>query len=224
MENFTRYKHWFQYNDGSLVPDSTLVIVQFRNVYEWAEGMRAKPHHSTDHLDLDWKTFLTRPWTTKRFGIDLEMKNKTGRVCHQNFRYDEVVSCVEKPLPRKVWEDLHGRVRWENNRPFYELRHDGSGRPYSSILDMRADKIRNMLEIRNFDNVRDMWTYQYEELVEQGTDALVRRVEKETGLKANCMAYPPQNRTHRRLDEDFVQYVREHVNWEAEKLIGYKKQ
>lgn len=60
-----RWKHWFQHDlphtDGS-PQETTLVVAQFRNVYEWIEAMRKVPHHAPLHLRNKWKTFVTKPW------------------------------------------------------------------------------------------------------------------------------------------------------------------
>jgi hypothetical protein len=60
-----RWKHWFQHDlphtDGS-PQEATLVIAQFRNVYEWIEAMRKVPHHAPLHLRKRWKAFVTKPW------------------------------------------------------------------------------------------------------------------------------------------------------------------
>ncbi len=64
-----RWKHWFQHDlphtDGS-PQETTLVIAQFRNVYDWIEAMRKVPHHAPLHLRKSWKSFVTKPWVRIR--------------------------------------------------------------------------------------------------------------------------------------------------------------
>jgi hypothetical protein len=104
--------------------------------------------------------------------------------------------------------------------------NDPKGRPYSNILEMRADKIRNFMETSTYSNVKGFWHYRYEYLLKTGTEELVRKIEKATGVKRNaekCKIYEPQNRRKRKIDADFVNYMIDHVDWEAEALVGYEK-
>ena len=103
---------------------------------------------------------------------------------------------------------------------------DPKGTPYSNILEMRADKIRNFLETATYKNVEGFWYYRYESLLKEGTESLVQKVERATGVKRNmerCKVYEPQNRRKRRMDAAFFDYMVEHVDWKTESLIGYEK-
>ena len=70
-----------------------------------------------------------------------EGKDKTtdhGTLCREGFPFNEVVPCRydRTSIPEN-------RVR--GYEPIYELRRDGSGRPFSNILELRSQKIVNML-------------------------------------------------------------------------------
>lgn len=58
----------------------TVVISQFRNVLQWVESMRERPHYSPQHYNiekkknLDWETFVTQPWTMNRDKKDLNLR------------------------------------------------------------------------------------------------------------------------------------------------------
>lgn len=220
-KRLTRYKHWFQYDAKENIPNSTLVIAQFRNPYEWIEAMRKIPHHATEHIDLEWKEFVTKPWTMERVGLDLEMKNTTGRVCQENFHYHEVISCNAEPFPEGYFKEKQKYL--SRHQPCYEMRNDGSGQPYSSILEMRSDKIRNFMEVKRFEGVHALWTVQYEYFLKRGTEALIRKIEKETGVEAKCSMYPPQNRPVRKIEKSLIRYLDAHLDWDTEKLVGYSK-
>jgi len=218
-----RYKHWFQSTHNiSKIGDNTLVITLFRNVYEWIEAMRKTPHHASNHLHLDWKTFVARPWTMERVGGDLLLANRTGRICQEGFHYHEVISCLKRPLPAEYWEAKNHS--YSERQPFYELRLDGTGEPYASILDLRSAKIRNFLSTAEYDKVSALWILRYEDLIKKGTSTLIKKLEAATGHAARCQPFEAQGDRHRRqLDMDMINWLMKHVDWEAESLIGYYK-
>jgi len=227
-----RWKHWFQ---EEVTPDDkeredTLVINMFRNVYEWTEAMRKVPHHSPMHLRKNWKDFVTTPWTMPRPKRDLIHAESTEPICYQKFHYSQLVSCVkgskDDPEYTGNWKrDFSG---WE---PIYEMRHrpsaDGTqkrGDAYKSIVDMRADKIRNFVEdVEKFTWVTQVLNVQYEQLLMQGTESLISRIEELTGVKRMCEPTGSQTRKKRKLDPDMVEWLNENVDWETEALVGYEK-
>lgn len=219
-----RYKHWFQdpnYNQSKVL-DDTLVITIWRNVYEWIEAMRKTPHHASNHLFLDWKPFVTRKWTTERVGGDLLLANTSGRICQEAFHYNEIVSCLKHPLPHEYWEGRNHS--YSERQPFYELRQDGSGEPFDSIVDLRAAKIRNFLLTAEYDRVSALWILRYEDLIKEGTARLIEKLEMVTGQTATCEPFEAQGDKHRRqLDLKMIQWLMKRVDWDAEALIGYHK-
>jgi hypothetical protein len=63
----------------------------------------------------------------------------------------------------------------------------------------------------------------YEEMVLSGTESLVRNIETQLNTKARCAPLPPQAQlSRRRLPRKFVEWMRDLVDWDAEKLIGYE--
>lgn len=231
--SLSRYKHWFQY-DTSKIRKNTLVIAMFRDPMTWTWAMKEVPHHASDHLDLPWEEFVTKTWTMERLAKDeawreyqLQKHNDTtGRICQEHFRYHEIVSCLTRPYPDGYWGP-HRTHRFSQHQPFYEMKvNDPDGRPYSNILQMRADKIRNFVESGSYTNVKGFWHYQYENLLKTGTADLIKKVERVTGMKRNpdtCTIYEPQDRRKREMDPAFFDYMINHVDWEAEALIGYEK-
>ena len=223
-----RWKHWFQEDDHKS-HNPTLVIAQFRNIFEWTEAMRNVPHHSPYHLKLSWQEFVRRPWTMPRPKRDLVHKDSDGQVCYEKFRYNELVSCVEgsyEDEDYKEWMEKTGyesKSNFSGHKPIYELKQDGSGEPFSSILEMRAAKIRNFLSIKDWDWVQDSIPVQYEKLLAEGTDFLITQIEEKLQIKRSCEAVPPQQRKKRELPPDYVEWMRYNVDWESENLIGYTK-
>lgn len=209
---------------------TTLVIVQFRDPYYWVDAMRRKPHHATEHIHLDWKTFVTKPWTMERVGFDLELEgvNATNAnskdlrpnvTCKDKFKYHQVNSCLRRPFPDGYFE----KRMWSQHQPYYEMHYD-TGEPYSSLLELRRDKILNLLDTAHYSYVKDHMVVQYENLVSDGTESVIRRIEEATGATAHCEPYPPQKkRAPKELNQKFVKWISDHIDWDTEALIGYKK-
>ena len=244
-----RHKHWFQHD---VLPDlrrhRTLVIAQFRDPIYWVDAMRRKPHHAPMHYQRDWQEFVQIPWSLpsrppldQQFLQQIESNNRaTGTnttsytpPCHEYFEPHQLISCVKYPFPSKeqykayfMGENVALKVlpSFSGDLPRYELNNDGSGKPYNNILEMRADKIRNFLSIKDWDWIEDVRVIQYERLLSEGTATLISYIEGITGLTANCTAVPPQkNRPPKPLDPAYVQWMNHHVDWNAEKLIGYER-
>jgi len=234
----TRYKHWFQHQTDrkDRQYEGSLVLAQFRNIFEWTRAMQATPHHAPAHLDVkDWKEYVTKTWTMERVGKDLNMTDdeksgKAGPICQEGFFYKDVITCHVRPYPDGYWDGTYDgkkrKHRYSEHQPFYEMKNDGSGEPYDNVLQMRAAKINNFLDTVSFPWVEDTWVLRYEDLLKEGTQHLIESIEKVTGVKANCTASPPQNRKKREIDPDLRKYLlnEKNVDWKAEKLIGYEKE
>jgi len=55
--------------------------------------MRRVPRDFPNHMNMDWKDFVTTPWTMKRGVGDVLFSNTTDRICQYHFKFDEVVPC-----------------------------------------------------------------------------------------------------------------------------------
>lgn len=216
----TRYKHWFQEPVYDRYPHDTLVVMQFRNPYDWLKAMQRVPHHSPAHLqyrDHDkWKQFLTTPWTMERIGLD-RWDNLT-EPCQEHFQWKDLISCPVHPIPPEQIKE-HS---YSNHQPFYEMRNDGSGKPYDNIMEMRTDKIRNFMTVKDYDGIADVWITQYEYLLTKGTKKLIDQVSAETGIKPDCEPYEGQNRRSRVVEKEMAEFIRDNLNWTVEAWIGYK--
>ena len=237
IEGLTRYKHWFQHYDPTLYPQGTLVISQFRNPYGWLKAMEEMPHNAPAHLRTatdkyslsemlemattvnDWKVFLTKPWTMERVGSDLLITDTENTICQEYFRYKDLISCATEPLPASYY---NWTIINSENLPFYEMRNDGSGLPYDNIIKLRTDKILNFLNVSTFPNVSDFWVLQYEDLLSTGTRELLDRIAESTGISDSCLPKEAQHRKPKMIVPEYAKYVREHVDWTVEELIGYK--
>jgi hypothetical protein len=209
----SRWKHWFQYNRG-YQEKRAFVVVQFRNALQWVEAMRQHPHHAPVHWDVPWQTFVTLPWTMNYTEHDIP--KTTDYICQEKFAPHQVVPCLN--------QSLIAVTRHTSMRPTYELRVDGSGTPYASVVELRRDKILNYLSMSTFDGVLGFAAIQYEDMLLSGTASLVRQIEDATGTQAQCKPYPGKADKHDRLEKrKYVEWMRENVDWDVEALIGYKK-
>ncbi len=158
----------------------------------------------------------------ERVGSDLTLNETIKSLpygCQESFSYHSIISCDVRPYPK----DFFNKTHYSEHQPFYEMKNDGSGEPYSNILDMRAAKIHNFLSTQFYDAVTELWILQYEEVVRKGTEEIILKIEEITGTKASCTANPPQNRKHRNIDRGLMEYLVNNVDWEAEELVGYSR-
>ena len=215
---YADWKHWFQDEEElqeKIAENSALVVVMFRDPYSWVEAMRVEPHHAHSHVN--WSEIIEE---NKHLG----WRERGGRP----LEWHEFVT--------KPW------IGENNNRKIdglginsYELQFDGSDRAYSSVIDLRRDKIINFLSVANFMGTRALLPMRFEDLNTNGTSHLLESIEREGGLKANCSAivgkagrqhrhleYKPIT-IHEKLPQEFIDWMNKYVDWEVENRIGYQK-
>lgn len=94
-------------------------------------------------------------------------------------------------------------------------------------MEMRTAKIQNFLETAKFQGVADLWVVQYEFLLANGTQSLLDRIHQFTGVQPNCKPKDPQNRPRkpgRVIEPEFAKFVRQHIDWTVEAMVGYEPQ
>lgn len=227
LDRYTRFKHWFQYEEDIsdakhyYPANSTIVVAMFRDPYNWVNAMQRMPYHALDHHNLSWKKFVTTPWTIERGVRDMEIINNgtNSTTCVHRFSFNEVVPCTVQD--RNNWHN--GTHNYTNKGLMYELNHDGSGNPYNSIVDLRRDKIKNFLSVRNYDAVKAFFPVQYEYVVSNGSADLIDAIENATGFEAKCKRSPPRQLIPKQLDSNFIKWMNENVDWEVERMVGYYK-
>ncbi|KAL7555236.1 hypothetical protein ACHAWF_019037 [Thalassiosira exigua] len=205
--SFTRFKHWFQLNETQ--NRSAVVIAMFRDPYDWVMAMRERPHHAHDHIGLEWKAFVTKPWIGQR---PKRATNEKESRCMSGYSPEELVPCRR--------EDSYVRNGHGNN--MYELDHFKSGRAYGSIIELRTAKILNFLQVSEYHGVRAFLPERYEQLSLRGTASLLKQVEGITGLKARCEPYKGSGLVrHKDLDPKYVEWMNRYHAWDVEAMIGY---
>ncbi|KAL7467565.1 hypothetical protein ACHAXS_007811 [Conticribra weissflogii] len=215
---YKRFKHWFQEEDLENVPKNSAVVVYMsRDPYDWVEAMRERPHHAHDHMNLDWRSFVTKPWIGHRGPHDaLSMKNNslTDAVCLDRFSFFEIMPCSPEDS-----KQINGYGGYK-----YELNHDGSEKPYSSIVDMRKEKIMNHLSVANFEGTKAFLPNRYEDLYMEGTSVLLEKLKELTGLEPRCKAIEGKGVIkHKEVPRDYVKWMNRFVDWGVEGHIGYER-
>ena len=120
--------------------------------------------------------------------------------------------------------DDHGTFSsWD---PQYELNttNGGTGQPYTSILDLRADKIQNLLSIQHWDWISDFVSIQYEDLLMYGTYQLIKRIEVSSNVESICAPSPPapQRLNKTKLRSNYIEFMNSYYkHWDTEELIEY---
>jgi hypothetical protein len=142
--------------------------------------------------------------------VNLDM----GTTCVSNYTWNEVIPCAYADFNL-----IDGYARY-----MYELMHDGSGRAYPSIVDLRREKILNFFTMENMRGVKSFFPTRYEDLYKRGTADLLEMLERETGKKIKCEPMEGKGVVkHKTVPKDFVYWMNEYVDWEVEGLVGYSR-
>lgn len=220
--NFTRFKHWFQLDDATIRNESAVVIAMFRDPYDWIEAMRERPHHAHEHIGMEWKDFVSKPWVGPRGPGDHAKMEKAKAEdfhidkmgCLAGYTFDEVIPCSP--------EDSILKEGYSNY--MYELKNDESHRAYGSVGELRAAKIRNFMQISKSHGVKAFFPQRYEALNLRGTADFLKELEEVTGLKANCKPFVGKGVIkHKNVDPEYTKWLNKYHDWDAEGLIGYVK-
>ena len=134
--------------------------------------MRRSPEYAPNHKDLEWIEFVTTPWSPEEF-----VPPKTIKHCQFNFTSLDVAPCEPS----------------QNENILYELRNDHSGYPYNSIVELRADKIKDLMSLQN-DHV--FIPMRYECLMEGnvGFEYLTHQLSREMNIPSQCSTSGASNR------------------------------
>lgn len=240
QRDFIRPKHWFQ-----AIPEVStsfrdhFVVSIFREPVEWVAAMIEKPYHMPNHMNgfdenykpipLDWGDFVSRSWTMPNrteFDWSCIYANTTGEQrCRWGFKFQEVMPCrsADNTLPESV-----SRA----HEPIYELRRDIKdsidGVPFDNILQLRSEKIKNhLLEVSKIHGLEGYLALRYEDLLVNGTRAMLESVATMLGLPGlppKCIPIPPQPEKagRREIPDGLRQWVEDNLLLENERLLGYR--
>lgn len=217
--SLSRNGYWFQSEDLKIPMAQTLVIGVFLNAYDWVDLMMQNPLHAPMHSGLSWERFATKPWTINRLNNDFKLKNKRGNYCQHDFNYREVIPCKVRSSEEKY--------------PVYEMIPDGTNDDdsefFENILELRSSKIKNFVSTMYWENVTHFIGVKLEDLRNLGMDVLIQSIELRTGMLSFCIEPPAVTEEdylsllfQLRLDLNYTKWMSEHVDWNTERLIGYR--
>ena len=110
------------------------------------------------------------------------MKDAKGRNCTEYYHYWEV-SCVRGSRIDPDFKEMYKKNRKvifvNGHLSFYKWNWDQTGTPYERVLDLRRDKIKNFLSVKDW--ITDLIPVNYEKLVDEGMDFLLKDIEQRLG-------------------------------------------
>ena len=187
-------------------------------------GRRVWRHMSKKYISKDQRLVGSK-WV---FKVKNEaMKDAKGRNCTEYYHYWENVFCVQGSRIDPDFKEMYKKNRKvifvNGHLSFYKWNWDQTGTPYERVLDLRRDKIKNFLSVKDWDRVTNLIPVNYEKLVNEGMGFLLKDIVQRLGETRACKVFPPQARMHNPLTLEYLQYIDDHVDWNTEALIGYTK-
>jgi len=165
QSGYVRPGYWFQWMPPffeALPKNSTLMVYAVRHPIPWVEAMRLKPVFLLDHYNrttmqrLPWGEFVQRPYTMPR--PDRDSVKRPSESCQLKFTYSQVLPChVVDQSGNIVETSAKDAANSSDNSTatgpgasaaVYELpdRKDGTMTPFENILQLRAAKLRHVMD------------------------------------------------------------------------------
>ena len=215
---------------------NTLLIVMFRNAYDWLEAMREGPHHWPNHFDtirIKKGVYEIKSYDWNKF-VSSDMKipgdeSASAPLCQIGFPAGSVSPCLKSrdQYPSVVKEDYADDMSkapdslpFNSHNPIYEM--DENGKPFTHPLELRAAKIKHFLDLPNHWDLGGFIQLQHEEVNLKGSAFLLEQVSKIVGMKPECQADPPMKQEHKELESDWSDWITKHADWKTEKEAGYE--
>jgi hypothetical protein len=238
MDKFARDKHWLQdeyvFKSERTIKRKILdiyksrkytIFISVRGVFNWVAAMNARPYempaHAVSQVRDNMTRFILHPWAMKRPKNDIKKKD-----CQGNFPSPEyVVPCIDY-------------------RGIYELNSFNGGKPYKNILDFRAAKMRNYLNMTTW-NPKVVFI-KLEEYYRRPREVL-KKIEEAVGAKCKItksfeidFKKTKVNKMSMRVDPLFtykskklsngnydisksnINLIKILTDWKVEKAIGYR--
>jgi len=196
---------------------TTVILSLFVHPYTWVEQMRKNPEFAPHHRDLPWPDFVSSPWNV--VNMENDDISSIDTECQYNFKKNYIIPCKPKSTSKAV------------DKPVYELDINGSGHAYSSIIDLRADKIQNFLRTASWVNVTAFLSINYETLMRPSEfGKLLQAIDADSGGNLNSQCdistisdYIAPSVTEHSLDSnyDYVKWMDDNLDWDVENMIGY---
>lgn len=204
--------------------------------------MRQNPINAPAHANMEWSEFVTSNWERTRSNLDSIVVDTSTESCSFGFSFHEIIPCHTQRDPDS------------DDFPLYELRHSPSNgfdtntdKPYSNLLELRADKIQNFLSTAHYPEVVHLIKLRYEDLVWEsefytddaspltlpfpGIAGLLEKIRDHTTLTPDVSAgwildekgfFKAESLSvETGIDEDYMTWLNEHIDWSVEALVGY---
>lgn len=251
----SRWKHWFQDDIDENFRVKTHVVVSVVNPYDWLDLMRRIPRDEPNHMynddtsnhqqigknynsrqPIDWKTFVTRPWTMPRPSLDYNTTGIRGieeRYCQSRFRFQEVVPCMlsDRQMQKekmkiesryvllnegfiRPFPDIWNTEQFEpphaktgQQSPLYEMKRNKPGEPYASIIDMRRDKLLNHMSVQDWEWVKGFTLAPIEQMGNKVfVGSFLNEISLVVGIDATCKNLP-KPKFSSNLDNFPIQFI-----------------
>lgn len=168
---------------------------------------------------LDWQDFVERPLYLADYN-----ESDAGILCQKGFTFGTVSPCDtdHSYVPEKIRHIPRSFLRnlpFEADEAMYEL--DIDGRPFQNIMQLRAAKISNFLNLVHKWNFGGFAGIRYEDIIGDRIAALVQNVESAIQVDNNCPKLKSFYRESYNISNEFQAWVAEKSDWRVEALVGY---
>lgn len=168
---------------------------------------------------LDWQDFVDRPL----YLVDYQERD-TGILCQKGFSFGTISPCDRDHsyVPEKIRHIPRSFLR---NLPFevddvvYEL--DINGQPFQNIMQLRAAKINNFLNLAHDWNLGGFAAIRYEDIIGDKIAALVQKTESALHVESSCPKLESFYRKSYNLSNEFRSWITDQTDWKVEALVGY---
>jgi hypothetical protein len=228
------------------------MLLKFVVIFDRVELMHVDPIYAPNHRAMDWKSFVEAEWSPN--AKDEEVRDPVGDSSESpaanripddddDADWDDIVPDDEEK-PKRMLESKD--VTSSSSR--YEVKQGGSTY-YSSILDLRADKIRAAVKGSLYrPGVFAALPVRYEDLLQPykasdtsahlpGIIGLVSKLQTLARISPDAeldtsffppnigcnghICHPSINKM--KQNQEYISYINNHVDWHAEQLMGYQK-
>jgi hypothetical protein len=107
------------------------------------------------------------------------------------------------------------------NDPVYEQNRN-NGKPFENLLQLRAKKIQNILDIPLLWNVSSFAVIPYELLLDE-LELLLNQISTTAAIAQKCQTTYPFTKANYLLEKQFQEWITTHTDWTMESLIGFKQ-
>lgn len=192
VNHFCGWKHFLHsYNQCSpkeqTMLNRTLVVVLWKNVYDWLSSMHRNPYHMHMHFRDSFSEFIRRPMalvdsynkSTQELlvnhfiefnhhplahNLSTNPTDRLARYSNGEYCYDYIPDSSIRWQYDVFCPDSPGYLP-EFNPPFYELNPD-TNRPFANVIRMRSAKIKNFRNIQKW--APNVVKVRFEELIADG--------------------------------------------------------